>query len=76
VAAVLVLRALTDFNGLGGAWLDLVLTTLIVGIVMGVALIVLRTPELTDALRSPVFARLRPIACLAGDSHSTSTREP
>jgi putative peptidoglycan lipid II flippase len=76
VAAVLVLRALTDFNGLGGAWLDLVLTTLIVGVVMGVALIVLRTPELTDALRSPVFGRLRPIACLAGDSQSTSTREP
>ncbi|MGH3550008.1 MAG: murein biosynthesis integral membrane protein MurJ [Pseudonocardiaceae bacterium] len=85
VGAVLVLRALTDFNGLGGAWLDLVLTTVIVGVVMGGALLVLRTPELTDMLRSPVFARLRPIAGSAGDTRfagsagdtqSTSPREP
>jgi putative peptidoglycan lipid II flippase len=85
VAAVLALRALTDFNGAGGAWLDLVLTTVIVGVVMGGVLLVLRTPELTDALRSPVFARLRPIPTLVGDTQfggsaadtqSTSPREP
>jgi len=57
VAAVLGLRALIDLNGVGGAWLDLVLTTLVVGLVMGVALIALRTPEVTDAIRGPVLAR-------------------
>jgi putative peptidoglycan lipid II flippase len=76
VGAVLALRAVTDFNGVAGAWLDLVLTTVIVGVVMGFALIVLRTPELTDALRSPVFARLRPLASSVGGPRSTSTREP
>ena len=35
VGAVLVLRALTDFNRVGGAWIDLVLTTVIVGVVIG-----------------------------------------
>jgi hypothetical protein len=68
VGAVLALRAVTDFNGVAGAWLDLVLTTVIVGVVMGIALIGLRTPELTDALRSSVFAGLRPIAGPAGGS--------
>lgn len=85
VAAVLALRAVTDFNGVAGAWLDLVLTTVIVGVVMGLALIGLRTPELTDALRSSVFAGIRPIADPVGGSpiagpaagtHSTSPREP
>jgi putative peptidoglycan lipid II flippase len=85
VAAVLALRAVTDFNGVAGAWLDLVLTTVIVGVVMGLALIGLRTPELSDAMRSSVFAGLRPIADPVGGSpivgaaagtHSTSPREP
>jgi hypothetical protein len=58
VAAVLALRAATDWDGVSGAWLDLVSTTLIVGVVMGLALLVLRTPELTEALRAPVVERL------------------
>lgn len=69
VAAVLALRALTDLNGVGGAWLDLVLTTVIVAVVMGLALIALRTPELTDALRVSVLTRLGRV------SNSTSPRE-
>jgi putative peptidoglycan lipid II flippase len=82
VGAVLVLRALTDLDGVGGAWLDLVFTTVIVGVVMVLALIVLRTPELTSALRA---WRLHPsIAGSAGgsvtagsaDSRSTGPREP
>jgi putative peptidoglycan lipid II flippase len=56
VTAVLVLRGLLDLHGIGsvvgGAWLDLVLTTMIVGVVMGLALVALRTPELTNALRA------------------------
>ncbi|HEX8933213.1 MAG TPA: murein biosynthesis integral membrane protein MurJ [Pseudonocardiaceae bacterium] len=47
VAAVLGLRAVTDWTGVSGAWLDLVFTTLIVAVVMGTALLILRTPELT-----------------------------
>jgi putative peptidoglycan lipid II flippase len=57
-AAVLGLRAVTNLTGVSGAWLDLTFTTLIVGVVMGVVLLVLRTPELTDALRAPVLERL------------------
>ncbi|MGH3837191.1 MAG: murein biosynthesis integral membrane protein MurJ [Pseudonocardiaceae bacterium] len=63
VGAVLGLRALLGdaVGGVGGAWLDLVLTTVIVGVVMGLALIALRTPELTGAIRGairgPVLAR-------------------
>ncbi|MGH3873822.1 MAG: murein biosynthesis integral membrane protein MurJ [Pseudonocardiaceae bacterium] len=65
VGAVLGLRALLDLSGvragLGGAWLDLVLTTVVVIVVMGVALIVLRTPELTEPIRrmirGPFLAR-------------------
>ncbi|HJT03431.1 MAG TPA: murein biosynthesis integral membrane protein MurJ [Pseudonocardiaceae bacterium] len=58
VAAVLALRAATDWDGVSGAWLDLVSTTVIVGVVMGLALLVLRTPELTEALQTPAVARL------------------
>jgi putative peptidoglycan lipid II flippase len=58
VAAVLGLRAVTDLDGISGAWLDLVFTTLIVAVVMGTALLILRTPELTEALRVPVRNRL------------------
>ncbi|MGH3844267.1 MAG: murein biosynthesis integral membrane protein MurJ [Pseudonocardiaceae bacterium] len=58
VAAVLALRALTDWDGVSGAWLDLVVTTLIVTVVMGGALLVLRTPELTEALAVPLRNRL------------------
>ncbi len=62
VGAVLGLRALFDLNGVSGgvwgAWLDLVLTTVVVGVVMGVALIALRTPELTDAISSARLTRL------------------
>jgi putative peptidoglycan lipid II flippase len=57
VGAVLGLRALLDLNGVGGAWLDLMLTTVVVGLVMAVALMALRTPELSDAIRRPVLAR-------------------
>ncbi len=57
VGAVLGLRALFDLNGVSGAWLDLVLTTVVVGVVMGVVLLALRTPEVTDAIRGPVLAR-------------------
>ncbi|MGH3934777.1 MAG: murein biosynthesis integral membrane protein MurJ [Pseudonocardiaceae bacterium] len=61
VGAVLGLRALLDVNGVGGAWLDLGLTTVVVGVVMGVALIALRSPELThlirSAIRTPVLVR-------------------
>ncbi|MBV8993479.1 MAG: murein biosynthesis integral membrane protein MurJ [Pseudonocardiales bacterium] len=58
VGAVLALRAATDWDGVSGAWLDLVSTTLIVGVVMGIALLILRTPELTEPLRAPVIERL------------------
>jgi putative peptidoglycan lipid II flippase len=58
VGAVLALRAATDWDGVSGAWLDLVSTTIIVGVVMGLALLILRTPELTEALRTPLVARL------------------
>jgi putative peptidoglycan lipid II flippase len=58
VAAVLGLRAVTDLDGISGAWLDLAFTTLIVAVVMGTALLILRTPELTEALRVPVRNRL------------------
>ncbi|HKS51305.1 MAG TPA: murein biosynthesis integral membrane protein MurJ [Pseudonocardiaceae bacterium] len=67
VIAVLVLRAATDWDGVSGAWLDLVSTTVIVGVVMGLALLLMRTPELTEALRVPVMARLV-------NSRSTSSR--
>lgn len=56
VGAVLGSRALLDLSGVSwgvwGAWLDLVLTTVVVGVVMGAALLALRTPELTDAISS------------------------
>ncbi|MGH3786905.1 MAG: murein biosynthesis integral membrane protein MurJ [Pseudonocardiaceae bacterium] len=65
VAAVLVMRTLFDVNGVGGAWLELMLTTVVVGVVMGLALITLRTPELANALRA-----------LKRISRSTSRREP
>ncbi|MGH3751118.1 MAG: murein biosynthesis integral membrane protein MurJ [Pseudonocardiaceae bacterium] len=52
VGAVLGVRALVDLGGVGGAWLDLVLTTVAVGVVMGGALLALRTPELTEAISS------------------------
>jgi hypothetical protein len=58
VAAVLGLRAVTDWTGVSGAWLDLVFTTLIVAVVMGTALLILRTPELTEAFRVTVRNRL------------------
>lgn len=56
VGAVLGLRAVLDLGGVGGAWLDLVLTTLVVGVVMCAGLLALRTPELTAATR-PLLAR-------------------
>jgi putative peptidoglycan lipid II flippase len=57
VAAVLVLRALLDLDGVGGAWLDLVLTTAVVGLTMGLALMALRTPELSGVIRGSGPAR-------------------
>ena len=71
VGVVLVLRALTDLTGVGGAWLDLVLTTVIVGVVMGLTLVALRTPELADVLKpsgpgGPILARLRRVSQSAG----------
>ncbi|MGQ0718947.1 MAG: murein biosynthesis integral membrane protein MurJ [Pseudonocardiales bacterium] len=59
VGAVLGLRALLGgaVDGVGGAWLDLVLTTVVVGVVMGAVLVALRTPELTEAIRGSVLAR-------------------
>jgi putative peptidoglycan lipid II flippase len=62
VGAVLLLRALTEWEGVGGAWLDLVLTTVIVAVVMGFALIALRTPELTGLLRGRVAGPGEPSA--------------
>ena len=58
VAAVLGLRAVTDWGGVSGAWLDLVCTTATVGVVMGLVMLLLRTPELTEALPAPVLGRL------------------
>ncbi|HEY3895748.1 MAG TPA: murein biosynthesis integral membrane protein MurJ [Pseudonocardiaceae bacterium] len=69
VGAVFALRALTDLNGVSGAWLDLVFTTLIVGTVMGLALILMRTPELTNALGAPMLNRF-------GRGRSAGPREP
>lgn len=56
VGAVLGLRAVLDLDGVGGAWLDLTLTTVVVVVVMGAGLLALRTPELTAAVR-PLLAR-------------------
>lgn len=53
IAAVLGVRLLLEPSGVAGAWLDLVTTTLVVGVVMGGALLALRTRELR-----PVLARL------------------
>ncbi len=65
VGAVLGLRALLDLNGssgaVWGAWLDLVLTTVVVGVVMAAVLIALRTPEFTEALRAATGARRAPL---------------
>ncbi|HEX2289480.1 MAG TPA: lipid II flippase MurJ, partial [Pseudonocardiaceae bacterium] len=65
VGAVLGLRALLDLDGssgaVWGAWLDLVLTTVVVGVVMGGVLIALRTPELTEAIRASIGARRAPV---------------
>jgi hypothetical protein len=66
---VFALRALTDLNGVSGAWLDLVFTTLIVGTVMGLALILMRTPELTNALGTPMLNRF-------GRGRSAGPRKP
>ncbi|MFN2494882.1 MAG: murein biosynthesis integral membrane protein MurJ [Pseudonocardiaceae bacterium] len=49
--AVLGLRAVVELGGVGGAWLDLALTTVLVGVVMGAALLTVRTPELTAVAR-------------------------
>jgi len=56
VGAVLGLRAVVDLDGVGGTWLDLILTTVIVSVVMGATLLAIRTPELTAATR-PLLAR-------------------
>ncbi|MGH3883525.1 MAG: murein biosynthesis integral membrane protein MurJ [Pseudonocardiaceae bacterium] len=68
VGAVLGLRALLGdaVDGVGGAWLDLVLTTVVVGVVMGGALIALRTPELTGAIRGAI----------RGSVQARGTRQP
>jgi putative peptidoglycan lipid II flippase len=58
VAAVLGLRAVTDWGGVSGAWLDLLCTTATVGVVMGLVMLLLRTPELTEALPARVLGRL------------------
>jgi hypothetical protein len=62
VGAVLGLRAVVDLGGIGGAWLDLVLTTVVVGVVMSAVLLAVRTPELTAAVRPILtrFTRRRP----------------
>ena len=56
VGAVFGLRAVLDLGGVGGAWLDLIVTTTVVTVVMGAGLLALRTPELTAAIR-PLLAR-------------------
>ncbi|HEX2300574.1 MAG TPA: lipid II flippase MurJ, partial [Pseudonocardiaceae bacterium] len=56
VGAVFGLRAVLDPGGVAGAWLDLVLATVVVMVVMGAGLLALRTPELTAATR-PLLAR-------------------
>jgi putative peptidoglycan lipid II flippase len=58
VVAVAGLRSVTDLDGVSGAWLDLTFTTLIVGILMGLTLLLLRAPELTGVLRVPMLNRL------------------
>jgi hypothetical protein len=52
------LRAVTDWGGVSGAWLDLLCTTATVGVVMGLVMLLLRTPELTEALPARVLGRL------------------
>lgn len=56
VAAVLGLRTVLDLGGLAGAWLDLLVTTVVVSVVMGAGLLALRTQELTAAT-GPLLAR-------------------
>jgi putative peptidoglycan lipid II flippase len=70
VAAVLGLRAVTDWDGVSGAWLDLMCTTVTVGVVMGLVMLLLRTPELTEALPAPIVARL------SGNYRSLNTHKP
>lgn len=58
-AAAVGVGSLVDLDGVAGAWIDLVLTTAVVTVVMGGVLLALRTSELRDALRPLVtrFAR-------------------
>jgi putative peptidoglycan lipid II flippase len=56
VGAVLALHPVVDVGGALGAWLYLVIATVVVGVVMTGVLLALRTPELTEAVR-PVIAR-------------------
>ncbi|MGH3980325.1 MAG: murein biosynthesis integral membrane protein MurJ, partial [Pseudonocardiaceae bacterium] len=61
VGAVLGIRSLVGFDGVAGAWLDLMASTAAVGLVMGGVLLALRTEELAAALRpliGPLTARL------------------
>ena len=58
VGAVFGLRTVTQLHGVGGAWLDLIFTTLLVSVVMGLTLLMMRTPELTGALKTSVLGRL------------------
>lgn len=53
IAAALAVRSLPGPSGVAGAWLDLVATTAVIGVVMTGMLVVLRTRELR-----PVLARL------------------
>jgi putative peptidoglycan lipid II flippase len=77
VGAVLGLRALLGLNDMGGsvggAWLDLVLTTVVVGVVMGVALIALRVPELTGLIRGTIKT---PVLARQSQQQTRQTRRP
>lgn len=56
IGAAVAVQSLVGFDGIADAWLNVLLSTVVVGVVMIVMLLVLRTPELRGALR-PLTSR-------------------
>ncbi|MGH3911996.1 MAG: murein biosynthesis integral membrane protein MurJ [Pseudonocardiaceae bacterium] len=52
IGAAVAVQSLVGLDGVARAWVNLALSTLVVGVVMTTALLVLRTPELRAALQS------------------------
>ncbi|HEY6421655.1 MAG TPA: murein biosynthesis integral membrane protein MurJ [Pseudonocardiaceae bacterium] len=58
IGAALAVRSLVGLGSVADAWVNLVLCTLVVAVVMGGVLLVLRTPELRGAL-APILNRFK-----------------